>query len=502
VRSGLIFRGRWRRRCHTGVGPKAPSPLELDSGGSMAKKKIRRQAATSKGTLRRVADARLDLVFDPREQKRVVFPLGSVLQLIVAGIASGANSLRAIETRSEQLGCGERGVWGLPDERIADNTMGSLLRIASSNQLRSALHRQVKAEHRRGRLEPTRFADDLRVAAIDGKVLSTLWWRDLVDATRAVLRSSTGAARLEADFVPTPAEVRAVFATQFPHVQLMAHDDGTLYGLVRTHRTTLVSSEAAVCLDVRPIPAVTNEIGAMGAAVEDLRRHYGHTSMIDVITADAGNTSLAVANTILDNGWDYFLCIKSPHGAVYEEAERLLGGPTSKAQVHRTASRRDGVLVVHEVRQIALPNGYLGWTHARQLVRIVRKTTDKDGQTTQGERYYVSSFTCRGVPPQEALKLCRHHWRSENDGHWTSDTILGEDARRTVGSRHPDGLLAYAVLRMIAQNILAALRATSLTGDDTRPSWATVCEHILKTVFPHSIESSVYDDVEDIVCAA
>jgi predicted transposase YbfD/YdcC len=157
---------------------------------------------------------------------------------------------------------------------------------------------------------------------------------------------------------------------------------------------------------------------------------------------------------------------------------------------------------VHEVQQVALPDGYLGWTHARQLVRVVRTVTANDGTTTTGQRYYVCSQTRRGITAEEAIKLSRYHWRCENDGHWTSDAILEEDARRTVGSRHPGGMLVFALLRMIAQNVMAVLRATSITDSKTRPTWKAVGEHILKAVFPYGIESSVFDDVQSVVSAA
>lgn len=467
----------------------------------MATKRLKRQAATSKGTLRRIEDARLREVSDPRNPKRVRFPLHGVFSLIVGGIASGAKSLRMIESRSEQMGCAERGVLGLPDERIADNTLAATLRVASSKELRPCLHRQVKAEHRRGRLAPVRFKDELRVAAIDGKVLSTLWWRDLASATREVLAETREAARAPG-FVPTVDDVRAVFASRFPDVQLHTRDNGELHGLLRTHRTTLVSSEAAVCMDIRPIPAETNEVGAMPKVLDDLRSCYGRTGMIDLITADAGNTSVAVAEQIISYGWDYFLCIKSPHGDLYREAERLLAGHGSPAPVARTTERRDGCLVVHEIRRVALPKGYLKWTHARQLVRVVRTLTSNPSEVTSGERYYVCSLTQHGLTPNDAARLSRYHWRCENEGHWTSDTILDEDARRTVGSRHPFGLLNFATLRMIAQNIMAVLRATSNDGNNKRPPWALVCEHILKTLFPHTIEAKSYDDVEDTAFVA
>lgn len=49
---------------------------------------------------------------------------------------------------------------------------------------------------------------------------------------------------------------------------------------------------------------------------------------------------------------------------------------------------------------------------------------------------------------------------------------------------------------------MAVLRATSNDGNNKRPPWALVCEHILNTLFPYTIEAKSYDDVEDIAFAA
>jgi hypothetical protein len=69
----------------------------------------------------------------------------------------------------------------------------------------ACLHRLVKAEHRRGNLQPTRLAAS--AIAIDGKNTATLRWHDLC----RVFDLDPAAA--------TPAEIKKQLATQYPAAQ-------------------------------------------------------------------------------------------------------------------------------------------------------------------------------------------------------------------------------------------------------------------------------------------
>ena len=83
---------------------------------------------------------------------------------------------------------------------------------------------------------------------------------------------------------------------------------------------TLISSKAAQCVHQRPIPGCTNEIGAMPQVLDELKSVYGHSSLIGMVTTDAGNTSQAVAQKIVEEcKWAYFCQIKSDHGEIYRE---------------------------------------------------------------------------------------------------------------------------------------------------------------------------------------
>lgn len=109
-----------------------------------------------------------------------------------------------------------------------------------------------------------------------------------------------------------------------PDIQKVSPTDQAPYGLARVHRTHLVSSKATVCIDQRPIPGDTNEIGAVCDTTRELLETYKRTNPFEVITADAGNCSLAQATLIHEADVGYVLGIKENAGDIYQEALRLL----------------------------------------------------------------------------------------------------------------------------------------------------------------------------------
>ena len=111
----------------------------------MAQATISRNAATPKGFLRRIADAKLGQVEDTRRQAWVVHPLAALLKLGMLSRLSHARSVRAVEVRSEQLRPTVRAQVGLK-ERVSDNAFGLVLPAVDWSQLRRCLHCQVKAE--------------------------------------------------------------------------------------------------------------------------------------------------------------------------------------------------------------------------------------------------------------------------------------------------------------------------------------------------------------------
>jgi len=443
---------------------------------------MKRQAATCKGLQVRLRDLQLDQVNDPRRQASLDYPLPTLLCGLIAAMVSGASALRHVEQRTGQMAKKLGGWLGLV-KQIADNTFSTLLARLVVTDLQGRLHSLVKAEQRRGNLKPTVLP--VGTVAIDGKNVATLRWHDLCRV-------------LDLDEVTASVDkVRQELSKRFPLVQLCVPKEGKPYALARVHTVTLISSSAAQCVHQRPIPGCTNEVGAMSELLEELHRAYQHSSLVAMVTTDAGNTSLAVAGKIVGHGWAYFCQIKSELGEIYREASRALKNKRAAQADENVSDHRDGKNVTYRVWCYDLEGqGWLDWTHARQLVRVQRTVVDRQtgNEESVGNRYYVTSKTPTELGPKSCLTISRKHWRCEDETHWSADVALAEDRRRLSMSRHPNGVFVVGVLRMIALNILAMARKLSRIGTtQEKPSWKQVAEHFFLVLCESILETEAFD---------
>lgn len=448
--------------------------------------KIRREATTPKGLLRRVADAEFDDVDDPRDQRWVKHPLSGLLKLGVLALASGARSARAVEDRSATLRPTNRGPLDV-DGRVSDNAFGNLLPQLDPFDVRNALVRQVKAEWGRKQLRPVTLPTS--TVAIDGKHLATISEKRL----RALITKETS---VDGDTLDYDG-LRTILSSHFPYVQLQVNENW-VGGLVKVHRATLVSSDAAVVVDQWPIKGGSNEIKTIDQTLEALFAAYGRTGMVQMVTLDAGNASKSVARRLRHKGVDYFMAVKTPQGELHELALKQLDKlPGVLAEFQHGRDER-GKRICYSVWRHRI-DGDFGWQGARQLVRVERVVADDDGVVSIGNRYFVCSMSCDELMASHALDLARGHWRCENEGHWTADAIWDEDARRTPWTQHPDGIAVVGLLRAMAINILAVLRALSRIqrGDKLiKPTWKTCIEQVLLVLFEPLLDMSEFNAFE------
>ncbi len=447
---------------------------------------MNRQAATPKGMERRIRDLHFERLREPRYLPNVEHPLPSVLGGLVASMASCAPSLRGVEQRTAQI-AQQHDSWLGIDGRIADNTFGKILPRLQPRDLRRRLVALVKAEHRRGNLQSTVFP--VPTVAIDGKNVATLRWHDLC----RVLKLDPKTANLK--------QVRKLLGKRFPDVQLCVPQEGKPYALARVHTVTLISSVAACCVYQRSIPGSTNEIGALPDLLGEIHRAYGRMRLFEIVTTDAGNTSLRVATLIVNKlHRHYFSQIKVEHGDLYAEAERVLGNRKPGQAEARYADNQNGKIATYQVwRHDLSTEGWLDWRHARQVVRVQKICEDPStGEKTIGNRYYVSSKPTAELSANDALKISRMHWRCEEETHWTADAVLQEDQRRLSWSRHPVGVFVVSLLRMMALNILAVARKLSRLGySHETPTWRQVAEHFLLVLCATTLNTEAFDAVNE-----
>ena len=443
---------------------------------------MQRQAATPKGLERRLRDLELAQVADPRQARKVKLALPALLAALVTAMVTQARSLRAVEQRTAQVVC-KLGAWLGIARRIADNTFTKLLPRLPFADLVACLHRLVKAEHRRGNLAPTHLT--VGAIAIDGKNSATLRWHDLCRVLDLEPQMATAA------------QVKEQLAAAYPAAQFCVPNEGRPYALMRVHTVTLISAAAAPCIHLRPIEGRTNEAGAMPALLDEVAGAYGRTGLFRLLTTDAGNTALGIQTDIIDRGWQYCAQIKSEHGDLYAEAERELGARRHASAAANYVDSENGEHVTYHLWAYDLEGaGWLDWTHARQLLRVERiAVKPQTGERTVGNRYYVTSLPPADLGPKAALSTTRAHWRCEEETHWTADAELGEDRRRLAWSRHPNGVLAVAAIRMIALAILAVARRLSRLGYTREtPTWHQVAEHFLLELCGSILETAAFDD--------
>jgi len=443
---------------------------------------MQRKAATPIGLMRRIRDLQFGRLREVRCAKKVKYGLETVMSALVVGVVTAASSLRAVEQRTEQVAREHVGgaVQGLK-RRIADNTFTTLIKRLPFGDVVKRLHALVKAEHRRGNLEPVLLP--MAAAAVDGKNVATLRWHDLCRVF---------------DLDPQTTSVKQVrkrLTKQYPNVQLCEPKEGKPYALARVHTVTLISSNAAPCIHQRPIRGDTNEIGSMPALLKELHAAYGRTGLVKLITTDAGNTSRGVAALVVKLGWNYFSQIKCELGEIYKEAVRALGRRQTSTADFSYTERQKGAEVTYHVWQYDLSEeGWLDWTHARQIIRVQRTVVDAAGKQTIGNRYYVSSLTTEQLTATNAATISRGHWRCEEETHWTSDAQLNEDLCRLSWSRHPNGVFVVHAVRMIGLAILAVARKLSRLGYSKQtPTWRQVAEHFLLVLCATTLHTESFD---------
>ena len=130
-----------------------------------------RRAATKKGLLRRLRGVGLDVLTDHRQRRGRRYRHRAIVMALMLGMVAALRSLRRVESYTAMLSYDLRRATGIP-QRISDTKLRDELLSMEPTELREGLHRQVKAEHRRGNLAPSRLP--IGLVAIDGKCLGRL----------------------------------------------------------------------------------------------------------------------------------------------------------------------------------------------------------------------------------------------------------------------------------------------------------------------------------------
>lgn len=349
---------------------------------------------------------------DPRTRKGK-HPIKSLLLAAFVGLMAGCRMLREVEELSDELGpTGRRYLGG----RVPDTTLHDLLthKNLGVDPFREHLAWQVKLMARKKRLTPVGLP--CGVASMDGKKLHCLTHDAQGDAQRAPGTGGQGD-----------------------------------HWLLRVMRAVLTSAAGKPALDQMVIPPKTNEMGVFAAFF--LRLVAAHGALFEIVTVDAGMTSLANADLGDKEQRAYVMALKENQPELSAEAQRLLLPKTVGAPEAQTPWEKHGGRSVqrslYRSEEIA---GAHGWTHLRQVWLVRQISRYPDGRVSIEDRYYLTNLRSGRLKPAQMLLVVRNHWGIENDCFWSLDAQFGEDDHPWVTTGR--ALLVLGLLRLMAYNLL------------------------------------------------
>lgn len=376
---------------------------------------------------KRLDEAQLDQVADPRDARGKRWKLPTLLRAVLGGLMAGARSLADVEQQSQRLSRPLRRLLGV-SRRLSDTTLRDALCSLEPDELRKPLHALVRAAQRRKALEPDPLP--FGVVSLDGKAFS----------------------------IPSCDDYYAQRQTQ--------GKDARLVGVVRTVTATLTSIAAQPVIDVTPIAADTNEMGIFQATLDRLCSTDCGLEF-QLITYDAGACSKDNAQAVRDRHLHYLFGLKSSQPTLLEEARRWLGS--------REASEADAIVEDRQRGQRSVRRLYLGpamaapegWEHLRTVVRVQTETFDAHGRWLRCEdRYLISSLPRQRLTAEHWLLLIRRHWGVETS-HQILDTAFQEDNHPWIEA-NPRAALVVAILRRIAYTVLTLFRSVTQRSDERR----------------------------------
>ncbi|NOY91193.1 MAG: ISAs1 family transposase [Deltaproteobacteria bacterium] len=375
----------------------------------------------------------LDRVHDPRRAASTCWPLRTLVMSALVGIAASCRSLRQIELLTDvSLSGAMRRMLSL-HRRIPDTTLRDFFCKLSPDSLRPLLHQLTRDAYRRKALAPDGLP--FGVVALDGKV--------------------TGVGRVTDD----TGLGQSVTVEE-------GQKDRTL---IRTITACLVSAAARIVIDVTFVPAKKNEMSHFVTAFDELIKVYGRSNLFRVITYDAGATSKANAQHVIDAGKHYVFALKKPQQELWNEyVPQLESREIHEADAETVDTVSSNKTVTRRLFLCAAPDGSPAWEHLRTVLRVEATVEDAEGNETSCEsRYFLSSLPTGALTLQQWLRLIRAHWGVENNAHHALDVQFNEDDHLFVPT-HVGASLCLVVLRRVVLSLFALFRKVSLKSDKNR----------------------------------
>lgn len=140
-------------------------PYSIEEDPTIANSRCKRRTLAM--LRKRLDEAGLCQTEDPRKPCNRQWRLSTLLRSVVMGVACGAKNLQEVERLTEEGALSARLFLGVGARRVPDTTLRDTLCKLTPESITPALHRVVKAAHRRKSLSPETLP--FGVASLDGK---------------------------------------------------------------------------------------------------------------------------------------------------------------------------------------------------------------------------------------------------------------------------------------------------------------------------------------------
>lgn len=213
------------------------------------------------------------------------------------------------------------------------------------------------------------------------------------------------------------------------------------------------SDRDKICIASEMIDEKSNEIPAVKNIINKLSIKGA------IITWDALNTQKANIAAVVKSECDYVVPIKSNHSLFYQELidffnekeqEYIIAGKLNTAY-KKICEYKNGSAIVYEYFQTTEINWFEDkkeWENLESFI-MVKKTIERDNNTTIEQRYYISSLN---INIDLMIKAIRNHWHVENQLHWHLDFTFKLDKNNTLDKN------ALANLEIVSKFCLGVLK--------------------------------------------
>lgn len=340
---------------------------------------------------------------DPRRAASVVYPLPSLLALMVSALLANQRSVLAIAEWAARQREAVLAPLGLSAGHTpCQSTLQRLLAKLDATAVSTALSRAL------AQAAPAPVGRGSQGVAIDGK------------AQRGRLQYTTGGCPVHA---------------------LSAVLHGT--GIVLAQAAITAGDDKAEA-ELTVAPALLDRLDWRGR----------------VVTGDALFCQRAVCQQVLDAGGDYLLLVKDNQPLLRRDIIWLFASPGERerplplvdARTVRTVERGHGR--TNDTRVLTATTdlvGYSDWPGLAQVFRLER-SWHEDGIDQRAVHYGVTSLPPEVADAERLLALKRGHWAIETGLHYVKDVTLGEDRSLIHVGQGP------VVMAMLRDTVVSLIR--------------------------------------------